>query len=104
MSVEFSHVKSKSNDAKSEIITFMESKGYVARAEVINKGGFANDIIFVQRGFNEDIQLKDSITWNNKLCPNLRVFELWKYNMIVCTHSSEISKAKMLVFVQCFQT
>lgn len=40
----------------------MEGQGYDARAEVINKGGFAHDIIFVQKGFNEDIKLNDCIT------------------------------------------
>ncbi len=45
-----------------ELLRFMESKGYRARARVINTHKKANDYIFVKIGFNEHVQLKDVIT------------------------------------------
>eukprot|EP00095_Tigriopus_kingsejongensis_P001826 snap_masked-scaffold10_size831480-processed-gene-4.8 protein:Tk01826 transcript:snap_masked-scaffold10_size831480-processed-gene-4.8-mRNA-1 annotation:"hypothetical protein DAPPUDRAFT_302580" len=60
LSVEFIHEEeSFSKGSKKKLEDFMTSKGYTNRAEIKNSKNFANDFIFVQDGFREDIVLSN---------------------------------------------
>lgn len=58
--MEVTHIgESHSSGSRSEMESFMESKGYRGVSKVTNRFLLANDIIFVKNGFNEDVFLAD---------------------------------------------
>ncbi|TRY77314.1 hypothetical protein TCAL_03489, partial [Tigriopus californicus] len=60
LSVEVTHIgETHTSGSRSEMESFMTSKGYRRMSKVTNRFLLANDIIFVKNGFNEDIFLPD---------------------------------------------
>ncbi|XP_059083682.1 uncharacterized protein LOC131880967 [Tigriopus californicus] len=63
LSVEVTHIgETHTSGSRSEMESFMTSKGYRRMSKVTNRFLLANDIIFVKNGFNEDIFLPDIVT------------------------------------------
>ncbi|TRY76846.1 hypothetical protein TCAL_06874 [Tigriopus californicus] len=63
LSVEFTHIgESHTTGTKSELQSFMESKGYRIVSKVTNGHQLANDFIFAKNGLFDDISIADVIS------------------------------------------
>ncbi|XP_059083845.1 protein Star-like [Tigriopus californicus] len=63
LSVEFSHIgESHTTGSKSELESFMESKGYRVASKVTNGHQLANDFIFAKKGVFDNISIADVIS------------------------------------------
>ena len=55
LSVEYIHLEG--GQDKNSLREFMTKKGYTVRSEVTDSTWWANDYLFVKKGFNEDVKL-----------------------------------------------